>query len=428
MVERDCFSSVGCVLTHLTTRPTLDRQPMSMNNIQREPVSEYQSELLQLVSLCSASRVRQVANPPSFRRDAPYDWRGIIKMARGEGLSLSLYKNLKASNGLLPQEYLEELRQEYFLTLAQNKYYFRELVRCLKAMDVPVILLKGAALLPAAYNDLGARPLGDFDILIHRRDLDKVTGRLGDLGYKSHGVYGPHINTVSFIRDEETVLPLEVHWHIENAMFPNFEMFKIERMWQAAITVKIEGYEGLIFAPHHQLLHLTVHALRHHYDRLILLWDIHQVINHYGGRLNWKELVQEALEFRLSRPLFYGLYLTKLLMHTDVPQHVLDRLRPLSLGLEEKAFVYFINRGIRIPGLQYLVYFPMNQGVINKIRFLWRAFFPPRDILAEMEALDGSEIGIVHYLRCMSWRMQCAWRLIGGGLWFSGKGQEGGAD
>jgi len=174
----------------------------------------------------------------------------------------------------------------------------------------------------------------------------------------------------------------------------------------------------------HQLLHLTVHALRHHYDRLILLWDIHQVINHYGGRLNWKELVQEALEFRLFRPLFYGLYLTKLLMHTDVPQHVLDRLRPLSLGLEEKAFVYFINRGIRIPGLQYLVYFPMNQGVINKIRFLWRAFFPPRDILAEMEALDGSEIGIVHYLRCMSWRMQCAWRLIGGGYGFLAKARR----
>lgn len=373
-------------------------------------------------------------------------------MARREGLSLPLYKNLKASNGLvphgylkapagaihaeqvrlgrelplrdrnglLPQEYLEELRRGYFSTLAQHKYCFRELVRCLKAMDVPVILLKGAALLPAVYNDLGARPLGDFDILIHRRDLDKVTGRLGDLGYKSHGVYGPHVNSVSFIRDEETVLPLEVHWHIENAMFPNFEMFKIERMWQAALPVKlvvseanlIEDYEGLIFAPHHQLLHLTVHALRHHYDRLILLWDIHQVINHYGGRLNWEELVREALEFRLSRPLFYGLYLTKLLMHTDVPQHVLDRLKPLSLGLEEKAFVYFINRGIHKPGLQYLVYFPMNQGVINKMRFLWRAFFPPRDILAEMEALDGSEIGIVHYLRCMGWRFKSAWKLI----------------
>ncbi len=54
----------------------------------------------------------------------------------------------------------------------------------------------------------------------------------------------------------------------------------------------------------------------------------------------------------------------------------------------------------------------MNQGVINKMRFLWRTFFPPRDILAEMEALDGSEIGIVHYLRCMAWRFKSAWKLI----------------
>jgi len=369
-------------------------------------------------------------------RGRPAHWQEIIDTARGEGLSCVLYKHLKNDNDLLPQEYLEELRREYFSTLAQHKYCFRELARCLKAMDVPVILLKGAALLPAVYNDLGGRPLLDFDILIHRRDLDKVTGRLVDLGYKSHGAYGPHVNSVSFISHEETVLPLEVHWHIENAMFPNFEMFKIERMWQAALPVKlavseanlIEDCQVLIFAPHHQLLHLTVHALRHHYDRLLLLYDIHKVIGHYGEGLDWETLVREAKEFHLTRPLFYGLYLTKLLMHTDVPQHVLDRLRPLSLGLEEKAFVYFINRGIRKPGLQYLVYFPMNQGVINKIRFLWRTFFPPRDILAEMEALDDSEVGIVHYLRCMSWRMQCVWRLMWGGLWFSGKGQERGAD
>lgn len=394
-----------------TARPTLDSQPMSMNNIRRGLVSERQSNISQLVSLCSAPRVRQ---------DAPYDWRGITETARREGLSLQLYKKLKASNGLLPQEYLEELRREYFSTLAQHKYYFRELVRCLEAMGVPVILLKGAALLPAVYNDLGGRPLGDFDILIHRRDLDKVTGRLGDLGYKSHGVYGPHVNSASFIRDEETVLSLEVHWHIENAMFPNIETFKIEKMWQAALPVKLvvseanltEDYQVLIFAPHHQLLHLTVHALRHHYDRLLLLYDIHKVIGHYGEGLDWETLVREAKEFHLTRPLFYGLYLTRLLMHTDVPQHVLDRLRPLSLGLEEKAFVYFINRGIRKPGLQYLVYFPMNQGVINKMRFLRWAFFPPRDVLAEMEALDDSEVGIVHYLRCMSWRFKSAWKLV----------------
>jgi len=36
--------------------------------------------------------------------------------------------------------YLEELKRGYLSTLIQNKYFFRELVRCLKAMDVPVIL------------------------------------------------------------------------------------------------------------------------------------------------------------------------------------------------------------------------------------------------------------------------------------------------
>jgi hypothetical protein len=372
-----------------------------------ETLRSAQGDILQLVSLCAD-------NGPEESRGKvtpPLHWQDVIETARREGLSLLLYKSLKDSNGLLPQGYLEELRREYFTTLGRNKYYFRELVRCLKVMDVPVILLKGASLLPTVYNDLGARPLGDFDILIQRRNLEKIKGCLVSLGYEPHGGSGLYANSIYFIKREEPVLPLEVHWHIENAMFPNFERLKMERMWQAALPVKLEDYQGLIFAPHHQLIHLSVHALKHSYDRLILLWDMHQVINYYGERLNWEELIKEASDFCLSRPLFYGLYLTKLLMNTNVPRYVLDRLKPLSLGLGERAFVYFIKRGIRKPGLQYLVYFPMNRGMVNKMRFLWWAFLPPRDILSEMEALDDSEIGAAHYLRCFSRRFEWAWRL-----------------
>ncbi len=368
-----------------------------------ETIRSGQGDILRLISQCPDDNGNKKASP---------DWQDIIKTAGKEGLFTLLYKDLKGNNGLLPQEYREKLRQEYFVTLAQNKYYFRELARCLKVVEVPVILLKGAALLPTVYGDLGERPLGDFDILIHHRDLERVKGRLGTLGYKPHGGSGLYVNSVYFMREDAPVLPLEVHWHVENSMFPNFDRFKIERMWQAAIPVEIEGCQGLIFAPHHQLIHLSVHALRHSYDRLLLLWDMHRVINYYGDRLDWEGLMKDASEFYLSRPLYYGLYLTKRLLNTDIPQHVLDRLRPRSLGIEERAFVYLINRGVREHGLQYLVYFPMNRGMSKKMKFFWWALFPPRGVLAEMEALDDSEIGVIHYLRCIVRRFKSSLRLL----------------
>ncbi len=370
----------------------------------------------ELLSLCLNRPAAEICPGSGNSRIVPADWQGVMETARAEGLASILYKCLRGGRNLLPQKYMEDLKQEYFLTRTLNKYYFRELVRCLKAMDMPVILLKGAALLPTVYDDLGERPLGDFDILIQYKDLERVKKCLGALGYKYQGGRGPYVNRITFYRPEELVLQLEAHWHIENGMFPNIEAFPVETLWQAAIPVEIEDYRGLILAPHHQILHLTIHALRHSYDRLVLLWDIHLVVDHYKERLNWEELIREASEFYLSRPLYYGLYLTKLLLNTDVPQDVLNRLRPRSLSLEERMFTRFIGRGIRRPGLQYLLYFSMNRGVRKKLKFLWWAFFPPRDILAEMGGLDDSAVGATYWFKCISRRFKSAWQFFVEGL------------
>jgi hypothetical protein len=313
---------------------------------------------------------------------------------------------------------LEELRQLYSSNLGFNKCYFRELARCLKTIDVPVILLKGAALLPTVYNDLGVKSLVDFDLLIHHKDLGKISSLLADLGYKPCGGTGPYVNKTHFVRYGGPGLPLEVHWHVECGTFPNFEAFNMERFWRDAIPIRVEDYQGLALSPHHQLLHLSVHALRHSYLMLIYLWEMHAVINHYKEGLDWEELVREARELQLSRPIFYGLYLTRLFINTDLPQDVLDRLRPQDPNLGDRAFLHFIHRGIRRSGLQYLVYLSMCQGVADKLRFLRWSLLPPRDVLAEMSEdciEEGSEAGIIHYLRCLGRRSRSALELLLGG-------------
>lgn len=344
-------------------------------------------------------------------RGGPAYWQDMIDIARGEGVSLILYKGLKDRNGLVPHGYLEGLKRDYSNVLIQNKYYFRELAHCLKAIDVPVILLKGAALLPVVYNDLGARSLLDFDILIRHKDLEEVTGGLRELDYEPHGILGPNVNRLTFVRQDRRTLPIEVHWHIENGTFPNLHRISLDKLWQEALPVEIEGYKSLILAPHHQLLHLSVHALRHTYDRLILMYDMHKVIGHYE-ELDWDKLVREAREFYLTRPLYYSLYLTRRWMGTSIPQHVLDRLKPLSLGLEERVFLNLINKDTCKPGLQGLLYFAMCRGVKDKMWFLWQALFPPGDILAAVAGLDDTRIGTTHYLRGISWRLKCLWGLM----------------
>ncbi|MBM2834956.1 MAG: hypothetical protein HW406_2117 [Candidatus Brocadiaceae bacterium] len=53
----------------------------------------------------------------------------------------------------------------------------------------------------------------------------------------------------------------------------------MDKLWKEAIPLKVRQADGLCLAPHHQLPHLSEHAMKHSYNTLIHVWGIHQVIN-----------------------------------------------------------------------------------------------------------------------------------------------------
>jgi hypothetical protein len=85
-------------------------------------------------------------------------------------------------------------------------------------------------------------------------------------------------------------------------------------------------------APHHQIPHLLEHAMKHSYNTLIHVWDIHQLINHFKEAFNWKRLCKEAEDFQLKGQLFYSLWLGKEYFDTCVPQRIMESLRSQHTG------------------------------------------------------------------------------------------------
>jgi hypothetical protein len=113
------------------------------------------------------------------------DWPRLLRQVERWGLAPLVYTNLQpaAQSGHVPQPVMERLRHLYHrtrFTACAGASCCATLQRFAEA-NVPVIVLKGAALATLVYASPALRPMGDIDLLVHRRDQDRVEAVLRSL-------------------------------------------------------------------------------------------------------------------------------------------------------------------------------------------------------------------------------------------------------
>ena len=276
------------------------------------------------------------------------NWGYIAKKARDNGVSSLLYLHVKKISGdsSVPNTILEELYEAYCEVTARAILFrtaLKDLLKTFANKGIPVLVLKGMALIEDVYPDIGMRPVSDVDILVKEKDLSEVDECLTGMGYASSCRIQAknllcsmaHLNSVAYSRRH---VPLHVHWHIVNSTVPiySYKDLDIERFWRDARKTVISGIEARVLAPHHLLIHLSEHMLRHSYDRLIHFCDIHETIQYYTGRgLDWDRLLHESQKMNIARVVYYGLAFTSNVMETQIPEKVLKALRPKKTGCWE---------------------------------------------------------------------------------------------
>ena len=114
------------------------------------------------------------------------DWHAILRKIERWGLAPLVYTNLRQAvhSGQVPKPVAERLRHLYHRDtihgVARRELLRTTLLRFAEA-SVPVIVLKGAALATLVYPSPALRPMRDIDLLVHRRDLDRVEAVLHSL-------------------------------------------------------------------------------------------------------------------------------------------------------------------------------------------------------------------------------------------------------
>jgi hypothetical protein len=220
----------------------------------------------------------------------------------------------------------EHLRSEAFLVL-----------HALRAVDTPVLFLKGAAYSLLGLNVARGRVSSDVDILVPRERLPEVERALaaaGWLGLKldeyDQRYYRDWMHELPPLQHQYRATVMDVH----HTILPLTGRIRPDAaaLVSGALAVDVHGRTALVLQPADMVIHAAVHLFQDGDlgERLRELVDIHELVEEFAAAPGfWDALADRARLHQSGRPLFHALHFAGRLLGTDVPTGFLA-------GLEQK--------------------------------------------------------------------------------------------
>jgi len=351
------------------------------------------------------------------------NWAYILEEARKQGILSLLYKNLWEFKHKIPRDIWNKIENAYYLVASRNTKIYKEIEKIFAAFrnkNLEIMPLKGIFLAENVYDNIALRNMADIDILVKKGDLPKTDEILHSLGYNSKihkdllsiAIEKSYLNSLDYYKiksgpNAPETLTLHIHWHIVNVSLPTYlysKGIKMDRFWEHSSLTKIGDTDTLQMAPHHLILYLCEHVLKHSFDKLILLSDIDAAIEKYKEYIDWQKLIYDAKDFGMERAVFYALYFVNYFLDTSVPDIIFTQLRPEKTGILERWFFNSVLNNRRNLKLCYFVYLGMIKGARNKFRFIFRTVFPPPCALALFFNLGRPKIILSDYFSFLAKR------------------------
>jgi hypothetical protein len=247
---------------------------------------------------------------PGEEEPFPADSHGFVQLAEQEGVAPLLYWHYH--HGRWPPEMPGQLRSDlvraYYNTVAHNTLLLQELDKLLglfSQADIPVMVLKGGALVDGMYDDVGLRPMHDLDLLIPENRIGQALALIQSIGYFpaeveiSPGIHWEAVHNTYWRGGPDGRAGLELHWNLIAGQADNRSV-QADWFWQQLELVP--GRSKLLAGRHLPQLHPTAHLLylaahlmlRHggNNERLIWFYDVDRLVR--LGRVDWAVFEAQA--------------------------------------------------------------------------------------------------------------------------------------
>jgi putative nucleotidyltransferase-like protein len=255
------------------------------------------------------------------------EWDELVALAQAEGVAPLLASALRSPTEVtVPAATARALEITYrmatFVSLRHQGVREQLCVR-LDEQNIPVLLLKGAALALTCYDDPVTRPMGDLDLLVPRSRLQAVIRVLEEHGFCplsgsfATELRSPRGHLVAIHPPTEALV--ELHWELK--LLGRAQARAMAEIWAGARRIHA-GDPALVMRLGHTLPLLCAHMLLQHREcRLLWLYDVHRVLLTMDGAE--AALAREtALRWRLGPCVALALLRVRELFGTVLPDEL----------------------------------------------------------------------------------------------------------
>ena len=266
----------------------------------------------------------------------PADWDLLLRVARRTRLLGRLEADLSRAGllGRVPPAAADHLRAsrnviEHRKTLVA--WEVNRLLWALQGVDVPLILLKGAAYVLADLPPAAGRLFADVDLLVPEARIGEVEERLLAKGWLKlrldpydERYYRVWMHEIPPLRHCERGTEIDIH----HRLLPKTCRLRSAPGPLFADARPLRDPRLRVLAPADMVLHALVHLFLEGDPeeglRLRDLLDVHELLRHYAQAPGfWDALPRRARELGWERPLYYGLRFARRFFDSEIPEAAL---------------------------------------------------------------------------------------------------------
>lgn len=200
---------------------------------------------------------------------------------------------------------------------------------------IETIVLKGLALAHLTYQDLGARSMFDFDVLVRPSQRDQAVAVLQKAGW-SHTSPLPALSAdhgCEFRNENDQ--RFDLHWFAtDESRWPGAD----DDFWQDSRNFELGSARTQALSPTHQLLHVLIHGVKVT-GASPSNWVVDAAaMLRSGAALDWEAFVASAQRRRVVLPMHLGLTYLRDELGLNVPSKVLSHLGAAPVNWVDRLY------------------------------------------------------------------------------------------
>ncbi|MBU0718411.1 MAG: nucleotidyltransferase family protein [Planctomycetes bacterium] len=338
------------------------------------------------------------------------DWIAFVEDARGSGLAGLVLEHAARCRITLPTSTCDRLRHLATAVAAANLHLqseLTEIVRWFNEADVPVMLLKGAALNLTVYPRPDLRPMSDLDLLVRPGDAERALSLLQGHGCRQGLELVRRDFFPEFYHEVElfTGSPRPARIDLHARPLRPLRVARImpdDALWDDAQLVQVGDARAAIPRPEAMFIHLAAHAAYHGCARLLWLYDLKRVADAYRESLDWELVTRWAGRWRLSLSVLRALEGATEQFGPFAPSVVMDTLSEQPVSWQDRLVLAHAPRDAAAPISHVAVNLAFTPGLRFRLRYLLALLRAERPHLAE-----------IYPYRHPGWPVMAhAWRLL----------------